>query len=229
MDIYRPHNLSENTQLIVFVYGGAWRKGIKEDYAFLAHALAKEGHWLVVPDYRLFPDVSFPAFVQDVADSIKALPEFLEKEVAADEPLQIVLMGHSSGAHTAALIAADESWLRDSPVQVQKLIAMSGPYDLPLDNPEVRPTFASALDSDSALPLELLGGQHPPALLVHGTRDKRVLPLHTERYARALSEAGIDVTVKWIEGSGHAAPLTGLSEILPDNGVRASVLEFLAE
>ncbi|MFK7858618.1 MAG: alpha/beta hydrolase [Granulosicoccus sp.] len=230
MDIYRPDVSSENAHVVVFVYGGAWRKGVKDDYAFIAHALAKQGHWLVVPDYRLFPAATFPAFVDDLATSINALPALLGEEISdGDKPLQITLMGHSSGAHSAALIAADTSWLDGASVKISKLIAMSGPYDLPLDNPEVQPVFAGALNSDIALPIAQIDEQHPPSLLIHGMNDNRVLPLHTERYSAALEAAGIDTTVLWIEGSGHAAPLTGLAELLPDNGVLSSVFQFLAK
>jgi len=230
MDIYQPEAASEESQVIVFVYGGAWREGIKEDYAFVANSFAKQGHWVVIPDYRLFPEARFPEFVDDVAASITALPQELKKITGESyNPLNIVLMGHSSGAHTAALIAADSAWLEGSSVQVDKLIAMSGPYDLPLDNPEVRPVFAKALDTDDALPIKKVGEQHPSTLLIHGSVDKRVLPKHTERYSAALKSAGIDTTVLWIDDAGHAGPVKGLSDVLPDNGVFSAVTQFLTD
>ncbi len=245
MDIYTPDAPTSQSRVVVFVYGGAWRKGIKEDYEFVAHALAGEGHWVIIPDYRLYPEVSFPAFVEDVVLAIKSLPEALTDElpdgitdaptdtaatqqaVSDDSTLPVVLLGHSSGAHTAALIAADASWLADSSVQLNGLIAMSGPYDLPLDYPEVRSVFSRATDNNRAQPLALATDNHPPTLLIHGENDRRVLPLHTERYADALTALGIDIQVLWLDDGGHASPLTGLSRVLPDNGVFERVTAFL--
>lgn len=228
MDVYTPDKATDQSRVVVFVYGGAWRKGIKEDYAFVAHALAREGHWLIVPDYQLYPSVTFPTFVEDVAEAIKAIPNALgDSKPSPNQPLQITLMGHSSGAHTASLIAADRSWLGDAPVIISQLVAMSGPYDLPLDNPEVSNVFASALDSTAALPIEKITVEHPPTLLIHGEDDTRVLPKHSKRYSEALRENNIEVDMLMLEGAGHAAPLTGLSRLLPDNGTREAVLDFL--
>jgi len=242
LDIYQPDMPADDARLVVFVYGGAWRQGVKGDYAFLAQALAEQGHWVVVPDYRLYPDAVFPQFVQDVQQAVIALPEILANselqyppavrlaKLASDQSdakLDIVLMGHSSGAHSAALLASDATWFSDSTVNVTSLIAMSGPYDLPLDNAEVRDVFRNALDGDDALPLASVSSQHPPTLLIHGTKDRRVLPLHTERYASALRNYDVPHEVFWIDGSGHAAPLTGMSLRLPDNGVLGEVMRFL--
>jgi len=229
MDVYRPDTVTDNSRVVVFVYGGAWRKGLKDDYAFLAHALASEGHWLVVPDYRLYPDNQYPDFVHDVVLAIKALPAAMDGQINVQgDVLPITLMGHSSGAHTAALIAADAAWLAESSVSVEMLIGLSGPYDLPLDLPEVRRVFGTVANSDEALPITHVSDKHPRTLLVHGTSDRRVLPLHTERYASALQEHGVAVDVVWLEDSGHAAPLTGLARLLPDNGTLQAVLDALA-
>ena len=189
MDIYRPDTITNQSRVVVFVYGGAWRKGIKDNYAFVAHALASKGHWLVVPDYRLYPNSRYPEFVQDVVLAIKELPTAMDGHINVQgDVLPITLMGHSSGAHTASLIAADAAWLADSPVKVEMLIGMSGPYDLPLEHREVRSVFDSVANSDEALPIKHVSNKHPRTLLVHGTGDRRVLPKHTERYASALQE-----------------------------------------
>jgi len=228
MDIYRPDSVTDQSRIVVFVYGGAWRKGIKDDYAFVAHALASKGHWLVVPDYRLYPGNRYPDFVQDVVLAIKELPAALDGQINVQgDVLPITLMGHSSGAHTASLIAADAAWLADSPVSVEMLIGLSGPYDLPLEHPEVTSVFDIVANSDEALPIKHISDKHPRTLLVHGTGDRRVLPMHTEHYASALQEQGIAVDVVWLEDSGHAAPLTGLARLLPDNGTLQAVLDAL--
>jgi len=211
LDVYRATEPADAAAIIVFVYGGAWRMGKREEYAFVAGELASAGHDVIVPDYRLYPSVTWPAFIEDVALAIEHVGR--EASTLLGRPLsEVVLMGHSSGAHSAAVIAASQDrWLARSPVRVAGLIGIAGPYDLPLDDPEVAPVFAGLERAEQAVPVALVGPSHPPTLLVHGSDDERVLPRHTERYAEALRRAGVDVTVKELDGAGHAASIASFA------------------
>ena len=66
LDVYAPEN-AKNAPVVVFFYGGSWNSGERVDYGFLGTALAAQGFITVLPDYRLVPDVRFPAFVEDGA------------------------------------------------------------------------------------------------------------------------------------------------------------------
>ena len=55
--------------MVVFFYGGGWREGNKEDCGFVASSLTDAGSVVLIPDYRVFPEVVFPQFVEDGADS----------------------------------------------------------------------------------------------------------------------------------------------------------------
>jgi acetyl esterase/lipase len=57
--------------VVVFIYGGSWDSGAKKDYAFVGEALAKHGYVAVVPDYRLYPQVRWPGFLQDNALAVR--------------------------------------------------------------------------------------------------------------------------------------------------------------
>src|SRR2546430_1571400 len=65
LDVYRPKDAPRNASIVVFFYGGDWQNGTKEDYRFVAEALCSERFIAVIPDYRLYPEVTFPAFVRD--------------------------------------------------------------------------------------------------------------------------------------------------------------------
>ncbi len=222
MDVYLPKQAS-NKLPIVFVYGGAWREGNKADFAFVAHALTGLGHPVIIPDYRLYPAVRFPAFIEDVADAI----HYTEQHATTllGKPLQgYILMGHSSGAHTAALLATSDHWLRACGVKARLagLIALAGPYDLPLDDPEVTPVFPNA-DPASVKPVRNVHTGMPPVLLLHGEDDQRVFPLHTLRFAEALRQSKVPVQMKLYPGVDHvqiigslAAPLRLLSPAYAD-------------
>ena len=219
MDLYRARKRGDNTSTIVFVYGGAWRDGQRKDYAFMAQSLASHGHDVLIPDYRLHPDVTWPAFIEDVADAIKLLDTHAQEWL--DRPLQrLVLMGHSSGAHTAAVLAGNaDRWLDNVGAEVVGLIGLAGPYDLPLDDPEVAPVFPILEDPISAIPVASVNEFHPPTLLIHGTSDTRVRPFHTENMATALQQHAVKVDVEKLDGTGHglavanfAAPLDLFSD-----------------
>jgi len=227
LDLYLPKRREPSRGTVVFVYGGAWRGGRKADYEFVAHALTGLGYAVVIPDYRLFPEVRFPEIVEDVAAAIAFVAQ---SELIATFEDGFVLMGHSSGAHTAALIALDPMWLDATGTDASPIafVGLAGPYDLPLDNEEVAPVFEGAAPG-RVKAVELVGPDAPPALLAHGADDARVAPRHSERLARAYRDAGRPVELHVEAGADHvgivgalAAPLRFL------NGGYAVLEDFLA-
>ncbi len=214
MDLYRSREPADNASTIVFVYGGAWRSGKRKDYSFIAQSLASRGHDVLIPDYRLYPQVTWPAFINDVADAVRSLDRNAQQWL--ERPLKrIVLMGHSSGAHSAAVLAGDPGrWLMGITADVVGLVGISGPYDLPLDDDEVAPVFPDLLDPDSAIPANSATKAHPPTLLIHGTDDKRVLPFHTENMARALEQLEVPVELMWLDGTGHGMAVANFAQPL---------------
>ncbi len=225
LDVYHS-NEPKSAPTVVFIFGGAWREGAKEDYEFVAHALASEGYTTVVPNYRLHPEVVYPDIVNDVRDAVVYLRD--NSETLGLASTDIVLMGHSSGAHAAALLTASDEYFQDEPWLVG-LIGLSGPYDLPLDLEEVVRVFPDVADPDSVNPTALATSTHPPSLLIHGADDQRVLPKHTKRYAEVLEEQGVEHTALLLEGEGHAQVVAGLSirlEFL--NDAKQDVFDFLS-
>ena len=70
LDMYRPvGERDEDGPIAVFLYGGGWRRGDRATYGFVGAALAARGITTVVPDYRLYPEVRFPGFVDDAAQA----------------------------------------------------------------------------------------------------------------------------------------------------------------
>lgn len=227
LDIYHPVTPVPHSRTIVFIYGGAWRKGNRGEYEFVGQALADAGHTVIIPDYRLYPAVAFPDFISDVADAIMTVEGHAVEWLGY--PLKkVVLMGHSSGAHTAAMLASDSRWLENSGVTPSALVAISGPYDLPLDNPEVEPVFRNVSGPDEVRPVALVTSEHPPTLLIHGEDDERVLPFHTRNYSAALMAAGVPVNVDWLKDAGHVAAIIGIASPLDSaNRNRKRITEFL--
>ena len=108
LDVYSPRHAT-GKPIIVFWYGGGWENGAKSQYRFVGAALAKAGYVAVLPDYRLFPEVKFPAFVRDGAEAVAWVVSHAA-EIGGD-PKRIYLAGHSAGAHLAAMLAYDRAQL----------------------------------------------------------------------------------------------------------------------
>jgi acetyl esterase/lipase len=69
VDVYSPKS-AHDRPVVIFFYGGSWTMGRKANYAFVGAALAERGYVTVIPDYRLYPEVRFPVFVEDGARAV---------------------------------------------------------------------------------------------------------------------------------------------------------------
>ncbi|MDP8912885.1 MAG: alpha/beta hydrolase, partial [Pseudomonadota bacterium] len=143
LDIYRPRTSTGAKQgqaarsplpVILFLYGGSWQSGMREGYGFAGRALAARGFLVAVPDYRLVPEVRFPAFLEDNAGALRWMRANAVR--LGGDPERIVLVGHSAGAYNAAMLALDPRWLGEDRRAVRGFVGLAGPYDfLPLSGP----------------------------------------------------------------------------------------------
>src|ERR1044071_9686307 len=62
LDVYRPRGAAA-APVVIFFYGSAWQSGYKELYRYVAKALARRGYVAVIPDYRIYPEVCYPEFL----------------------------------------------------------------------------------------------------------------------------------------------------------------------
>jgi acetyl esterase/lipase len=215
LDLYLPDSRAPRTPLVVFFYGGRWQAGRKEDFLFVAQAFASRGVAVAVPDIRLYPELRFPGFLEDAAAAVA----WLQREggrhgVPAGGP--VVLAGHSSGAHVAAMLALDERWLSASgAARPAGLLGIAGPYDfLPLTDADLRDLFHADRDP-SALPgtqpIFHAGSDDPPALLLTGGADTTVRPGNSHRLAARLNAAGARAAVVEYPGLGHVGIIAALA------------------
>ncbi len=223
LDIYRPANDTRSGPVLVFFYGGSWKSGERGKYRFVGEALTRKGITVVIPDYRLYPDVTFPAFMTDAAKAVRWTMDNLGNTDGTPRP--VFLAGHSAGAHIAALMTVDAQYLKQAGVAVTRIcgvIGIAGPYAFdPFQYRTIRPVFAGLTDGDAARPVMRVSGKTPPFLLLHGDADGTVRPSNTAAFAEALRSAGTTVRSEFIPGIGHyrivMAMATPFDDIAPVN------------
>ena len=203
LDVYTPKNAADRP-IIVFWYGGGWESGKKSQYRFVGAALADAGYVTVLPDYRLYPQVRFPAFVQDGAAALSWVVSHA-REIGGD-PKRIFVAGHSAGAHLAAMLAYDRAQLERvalPPGTVRGFIGLSGPYALDPNTDTYRAIFGAPYGLADWQPVQLARTGAPAALLIHGEADAVVDIGHARRMAAALQGLGVPVTLRTYSGRGH--------------------------
>lgn len=200
--------------LIVFVHGGGWMRGDKRvdtGADNVAHALAG-GYAFASVNYRLVPGATVEQQAGDVAASIAWL-----RSQAADmgiDPGRIVVIGHSAGAHLAALVGTDPRYLAAAGMALSSLrgvVALDGAaYDVPRQaagaGPLMRRVYAQTFGTDPVRQralsptLQAAAPNAPAFLLIHIARDDS--QAQAEALAGALAQAGTGVQVEGVAGAG---------------------------
>ncbi|HUP91622.1 MAG TPA: alpha/beta hydrolase [Solimonas sp.] len=210
LDIYTPEDAA-NAPVVVFFFGGRWSDGDKEQYKFVGQALASRGFVAVLPNYRLYPQVRFPEFMGDAARAVRWVHSHIADYGGSAD--RLFVMGHSSGAHIAAMLALNEQYLKDvggSRTWLKGMIGLAGPYDfLPITAPDLRDLFSPPEKFVLSQPIYYVDGLNPPMLLVHGENDDVVFVKNTRNLAKAVAGAGgqvetliyPDMSHSWIVGS----------------------------
>lgn len=225
LDVFLPTHPVENADVVVFMYGGRWQFGSKDEYRFVADGLAEKGLITVIPDYRFYPQVDWRDFLADTA----AAYHWVETHIASfgGNPRRIFIMGHSAGAHLAAMVALDPRLRQQAGTSRTPcgLIGVSGPYDfLPIDDADVQQVFKSAGRLIETQPIFYVDEHAPSMLLLTGEADTTVKPGNTYRMAAAVQARGGKAEVIRYRDAGHidimlalARPLSSIAPTLQDS------------
>ena len=230
LDVYQPTQTggtdaaSKLRPVVVFFYGGAWQEGARGDYLFVAEALTQRGYVVVVPDYRVYPEVNYPEFIHDGAAAMAWTRENIAR--FGGDHSRMFLMGHSAGAHIAAMLALNPGYLAAQKVpstSIKGLIGLAGPYDfLPLTEPNVIALFSSEKDLALTQPIayvkSVTAASIPPVLLMHGEADTRVRPKNSINLARELRAAGARVEFDLLPGIDHTSLIAKFTRLLRGDG-----------
>ena len=229
LDLYVPDH--PTGPVLVFFYGGGWQSGAKSLYPALGQAFASKGIMVAIADYRVYPQVRYPAFVQDSARAFVWVRDHAAQY--GGDPARLILAGHSAGAYDAMMLAADPRWLREAGGdidQVRAVIGIAGPYDfLPLTDPFYIAVFEGKNRPETQA-INYIDGKRPPMLLAYGEADTVVEPGNSVRLAAKLRSFASPVTLKAYPRIGHIEIILslapGLRWIAP---LRADMLDFIGK
>lgn len=229
LDVYVPDpaRFPGARPVVVFFYGGTWQSGERGDYRFVGEALASRGLVAVVPDYRLYPEVRYPVFMEDAAKAFAWTRRHIGSR--GGDATHVVAMGHSAGAHIAAMLACNERFLQGEGLgraDVRALVGLAGPYDFTPTDPPVVALLSGEGSPSAAMPAAWVRGGEPPALLVTGDEDRTVSPGNQERFAQRLRAAGSTVEAVRIPGLSHVMAIGRLAAPVRDEALLARIADF---
>lgn len=229
LDLYLPDAAAKPAPLVVWVHGGGWRNGSRENTP--ARWLLEHGYAVASISYRLSGVATFPAQIEDCQNAVRWLRANAAKYNL--NPKAVAAWGSSAGGHLVALLG-----VMTGDAQVQAVVDYYGPTDLlqmskfPSNIPHDAPNSPESLliggpiqenkeKTDKANPIRYVSARSAPFLIVHGAADRTVPPNQSELLLAALEKAKVPVKMQVIPGAGHGGPQFQTPEM------RAMVLEFL--
>ncbi|MEW4468749.1 alpha/beta hydrolase [Parasphingorhabdus sp. JC815] len=197
LDIWTPKDAPGKASdrplpVVIFLYGGGWNSGSKDDYGFAGRALANRGYMTVLADYRLYPTVKFPDFLEDSAKAVV----WVHDNIAAlgGDPGRIFLSGQSAGAYNAVMLALDRQWLGrlgQTPDMIKGVAALAGPYDFyPFERESSKNSFGSWHRPEMTQPVNFARADAPPLWLSTGGNDTLVKPRNSRILHDKIIAAG---------------------------------------
>ncbi|MBL9118045.1 MAG: alpha/beta hydrolase [Verrucomicrobiaceae bacterium] len=238
LDVYSPAEGSGHP-VVVWIHDGGWKKGDKATLQKKPQAFVEKGYVLVSINYRFVPEVNLKEMMGDIAKAFKWVRDHVAEH--RGDPNLITVMGHSAGAHLAALICIDSRYLMAEGVPMESLkgcvpLDVSA-YDVPKrlkDGGSVPPaTIIEIFGATEAEQREFSPVYHiakgkgiPPFLILHvASRDDTKAQAHWLR--DKLADSGVKPRVVAAEGKTHGTISTDLGGA--DDAPTLELWKFLDE
>jgi acetyl esterase/lipase len=230
--------LNRTVPLLVFIHGGGWSIGDKSmSVGNKASHFTDKGWAFATVNYRLVPNATVEQQATDVAAALAWLRAHAQER--GFDPDRIVLMGHSAGAHLAALVGTDPTYLKAAGVpimSVKGVVLLDGAgYDVPAQmafkGNMVAGMYHAAFGKDPVRQKALSPTFHAAApnaaswliLPVERRQDSKA---QSQGLATALQAGGSEASVVPVPGESHMTLNRGLGEA--DDFATGQIDKFLA-
>jgi acetyl esterase/lipase len=232
LDLYMPDGVTD-APVIVSLHGGVLMAGDRSEERAVGQRLASAGYLTVIPSYRLSPEVSHPAHIQDVAAAFAWTRRNIRQY--GGDPDRIIVIGHSAGAYLAMLLAADPRYLAAhqlSPRDIKGVVPVSGFFWV--DKAGVAPDRPAEIWGTNpktwvdASPAHYLRADFPPVLLIDTDGDEDWRQQQNADFYAALRAAGDrDVAIHHVPGRTHMSVWYDMSKG-PKEETSSTILQFAA-
>ncbi|HTI50642.1 MAG TPA: alpha/beta hydrolase [Planctomycetaceae bacterium] len=241
LDLYKPRHQMEKAPGLIFIHGGGWKSGSREDYRPYTIWFARQGYVAATISYRLSKEALFPAAVEDAKCAVRWMRS--EAENLGVDPDKIVVIGGSAGGHLAMMVGytADDPTLEGTgghnnvSSAVAAVVDLYGPFDFETPEGKAADVVKDFLGKRSyeeapdlwkrASPATYLKAGAPPTLILHGSIDDIVPISQSETLAKRLEELNVPHRFERLEGWPHTMDLA-----VPVNVYcRRQIVKFLHE
>ena len=236
LDVYAPKK-GKNLPVVFWIHGGGWRAGDRSSVQKKPQTFVAKGFVFVATNHRFFPNVTVKEMTGDIAKAIRWIHDHA-KEYGGD-PNSIFVMGHSSGAHLAALVCTDDRYLKAEglPLSIIKgcVPVDVSVYDIPKrlkDGGSVATaTFTKTFGEKEESQRDYSPVAHvakdkniPPFLILH-VADRPETKAQSHWFADNLKDAGVSSKIVAAEGTTHGTINANLG--LPNDKPTLKVWEFM--
>ena len=223
LDLYQPVDAEGPAAGLVFIHGGAWKKGSKDNYRYYAQMFAAKGYVVVSVGYRLLGEKKYPAAIEDCKCAVRWMRA--NAEALGVDPQRIAAIGGSAGGHLSMMVGYSSDVPKfegagghaEVSSAVQCVVNLYGPTDLTTDfvreneyaGQATREFLGKSLDEDEALfeeasPITHVDADDPPTLILHGTVDDIVPINQADILAAKLTEVGVPYLYDRLPGWPHS-------------------------
>ena len=218
LDIYAPRDTSVRAPTLVYIHGGGWVGGAKEQNLMALMPYLMNGWTVVNVEYRLARVAQAPAAVEDCRCALRWI--LARADQYGIDRDRVVVTGHSAGGHlslTTGMLPAsaglDRACAGTGEVSVAAIVNWYGITDVVdlLDGPNTKSYAVAWLGSrqdrntiaEWLSPLSYVRQGLPPIITIHGDADGVVPYTHATRLHAALDGAGVPNELVTIPGGGH--------------------------
>ncbi len=222
LDLYSPKAKNDPKPALIFVHGGGWKSGRRDDYRYYGIKFAQRGFVVASISYRLRNVAPFPAAVEDAKCAVRWIRA--NAAMLNVDPERIAIVGGSAGGYLAMMVgySSDVPELEghggNAGVSscVQAVVNLYGPTDLTTayarEHDLVKRFLGKSYEEapklyERASPLQHVSADDPPTLILHGTLDELVPISQADALAAKIKQHGVACEFHRLTGWPHTMDL----------------------